>query len=260
MAKRVLTALGSDPTQGFVMLNRSGTPIWASDSVFSLVDFAANAADPFLDALHPDDVELCSEIFGVEREGVADTTFGMDRRFELIVRIRSPRGGWRPVALRLLNLVHNPEVDGMLLQLTLANQEHSTVEAFDAAALGEPLDEVLKSVLETLCSGGSADVQAAVFDEHERCIAATRGSGIALGELRMEAPGSQSSGLDWISQSRSSRHQAAAVSACWRPIPTSQTSGPSPGSSRVGSPDGSACLSKLSEHAKNFGVRPTATR
>ena len=115
MAKRVLTALGSDPTQGFVMLNRSGTPIWASDSVFSLVDFAANAADPFLDALHPDDVELCSEIFGVEREGVADTTFGMDRRFELIVRIRSPRGGWRPVALRLLNLVDNPEVDGMLL-------------------------------------------------------------------------------------------------------------------------------------------------
>ena len=184
MAKRVLTALGSDPTQGFVMLNRSGSPIWTSESVFSLVDFDANAADPFLDALHPDDVELCSEIFGVEREGVADTTFGMDRRFELIVRIRSPRGGWRPVALRLLNLVDNPEVDGMLLQLTLANQEHSTVEAFDAAALGEPLDEVLKSVLETLCSGGSADAQAAVFDEHERCIAATRGAGIALGELR----------------------------------------------------------------------------
>lgn len=74
MAKRVLTALGSDPTQGFVMLNRNGTPIWASDSVFSLVDFDANAADPLLDALHPDDVELCSEIFDVEREGVADTT------------------------------------------------------------------------------------------------------------------------------------------------------------------------------------------
>lgn len=184
MAKRVLTALGSDPTQGFVMLDRNGTPIWASDSVFLLVDFDANAADPFLDALHPDDVELCSEIFGVEREGVADTTFSMDRRFELIVRIRSPRGGWRPVALRLLNLVDNPEVDGMVLQLTLANQEHSTVEAFDAATMGEPLHEVLRRVLETLCSGGSADAQAAVFDEHERCIAATPGAGIALDELR----------------------------------------------------------------------------
>ncbi len=185
MAKRVLAALGSDPTQGFVMLNRHGTPIWASDSVFSLVDFNANAADPLLDALHPDDVELCSEIFGVERDGVADTTFGMDRRFELLVRIRSPRGGWRPVALRLLNLVDDPQVDGMVLQLTLANQEHSTVEAFDAAASGEPLHEVLGRVLETLCSGGSADSQAAVFDEHDRCIAATPGAGIALGESRI---------------------------------------------------------------------------
>ncbi len=141
IAKRVLTALGSDPTQGFVMLNRNGTPIWASDSVFTLVDFDPKAPDALLDALHPDDVELCAEIFGVEREGVADTTFGMDRRFELIVRIRSPRGGWRPVALRLLNFIDNPDVDGMVLQLTLANQEHSTVEAFDAAALGEPLHE-----------------------------------------------------------------------------------------------------------------------
>ena len=109
----------------------------------------------------------------------------MDRRFELLVRIRSPRGGWRPVALRLLNLVDDPQVDGMVLQLTLANQEHSTVEAFDAAASGEPLHEVLGRVLETLCSGGSADSQAAVFDEHDRCIAATPGAGIALGESRI---------------------------------------------------------------------------
>ncbi len=55
IAKRVLTALGSDPTQGFVMLNRNGTPIWASDSVFTLVDFDPKAPDPLLDALHPDD-------------------------------------------------------------------------------------------------------------------------------------------------------------------------------------------------------------
>lgn len=187
IGKRVLAALGCDPTQGLVMLNRHGTPIWASDSIFSLVDFDPDAADPLLDALHPDDAELCAEIFDVERAGVADTTFEMDRRFELIVRIRSPRGGWRPVALRLLNYVDNPNVDGMLLQLTLANQEHSTVEAFDAAALGDPLHEVIGRVLETLCSGGSADAQAAMFDGDDRCIAATSGAAIALGEPRTGA-------------------------------------------------------------------------
>ena len=187
IARRVLAALGTDPTQGFVMLDRLGRPIWASDSLGILVDFNPGVADPFTDALHPDDAELCAEIFGVERAGAADTTFEMDRRFELVVRMRSPRGGFRPVGLRLLNHVDNPDVDGMLLQLTLANQEYSTLEAFDAAALGHALNEVLGHVLATLCSGGSADSQAAVFDTEERCIASTPGAGIALGDLRTGA-------------------------------------------------------------------------
>jgi diguanylate cyclase (GGDEF)-like protein len=184
IAGRVVKALGNDPTQAFVLLDRSGQPVWASPSLFTLIDVDLHASDPFADALHPADAELCGEIFHVEKQGVADTSFDMDRRFELLVRVRSPRGGWNVVALRLLNYPDDPDIDGMLLQVTMANQEHSTVQAFDAAALGEPINEVLTLVLETICSGGAADVQAALFDQSDVCIAATRGAVIAPGDLR----------------------------------------------------------------------------
>jgi diguanylate cyclase (GGDEF)-like protein len=184
IAQRVVKALGTDPTQALVFLNTDGRPIWASESLFTLVDVNLAAEDPLADSLHPDDVSLCSDIFATEKLGVADTSVDMDRRFELQVRLRSPRGGWNVVALRLLNVPHDPEINGMLLQLTMVNQEHSTVEAFDAAALGQPLDQVLRLVLETLCSGGEAESQAAVFDRFDACIASTRGAGIEPGDSR----------------------------------------------------------------------------
>jgi diguanylate cyclase (GGDEF)-like protein len=184
VAHRVVKALGNDPTQAFVLLDRKGKPLWASPSIFSLVDLDVGSDDPLANAMHPDDASLCAEIFDVERAGVADTTFDMERRYELLVRVRSPRGGWNVVALRLLNFPDDPEVNGMLLQMTMANQEHSTVQAFDAAAAGVALAEVLALVLQTICSGGTSDSQAVVFDKSGTCIAATSGAGIAPGEHR----------------------------------------------------------------------------
>jgi diguanylate cyclase (GGDEF)-like protein len=184
LTSRVLSALGKDPTHAFVLINRAGQTLWATDSVFALFDVDLRAHDPLMNAVHPDDAALCAEIFGCEQEGAADETFDLDRRFELIARLRSPSGAWRAVAMRLLNLVDDPEVDGMLLQLRLVNQEHSTIEAFDAAALGAPVTDVIGRVIDALRSGGSGDSQAAVFDVDGRCVAATNGAGIEHGELR----------------------------------------------------------------------------
>lgn len=128
--------------------------------------------------------ELVGEILLAEQEGCADTSFSLDRRFELLVRLRSPTGEWRWVGLRLHNRIDDPAIDGMVLQLTLANQEFSTVEAFDAAARGEPIEQVLRRILEALQSGGTGDTQVVVFGTHGRSIAATIGTGMVPGEPR----------------------------------------------------------------------------
>lgn len=183
-ARRVLAAIGSDPTQAFVWLDGAGRPRWASPSLFSLFAVDLAAPDPLTAALHPDDAALVAEIYKVEQHGRADETFDLDRRFELQVRLKAPGGRWRWVSLRLHNRLDDPSIAGMVLQLTLANQEHSSVEAFDAAARGAPLAEVLEHVLDTLCSGGSGDSQAVVFDGDDRCLAATHGIGLERGASR----------------------------------------------------------------------------
>lgn len=181
VAHRVVAALGSDPTQALVLLDATGTFVWSSPSLFQVFDVDLATADPFRNAMHPDDLALVDEIFRTELDGQADETYGVDRRFELLVRLRSPGGAWRWVALRLLNRVDDPAVDGMLFQLTLANQEHATVQAFDAAAVGAPTTEVLSMVLGALLSGGTGDAQAVVFDLDGCCIGATPGAGIGPG-------------------------------------------------------------------------------
>jgi diguanylate cyclase (GGDEF)-like protein len=181
VAVRVLAAIGTDPTQAYVLLDAGGRARWASPSLPGLFALDLTAPDPFRAALHPDDLALVDEVYRLERAGRADESVGMDRRFELLVRLRSPAGEWRWVAVRLHNRLDDPVVDGMVLQLTLANQEHATVEAFDAAAAGEPTDRILAHVLATLCSGGSSDAHAVVFDTNGWCLAASPGAGIGAG-------------------------------------------------------------------------------
>ena len=190
IAERVISAMGSDPTQVFILLDRSGVPTWASQMLTALFDVDFAAANPLTAAMHPEDASLVEEIFSVELTGRADETYDFDRRFELLVRLRSPRGDYRWVAVRLHNRLDDPGVDGMVLQLTLANQEFSTVEAFDAAALGAPTAHTLELVLRTLTSGGTADAQAVVFDIDGCCVAATPGARIDVG-ASMSDPGWQ---------------------------------------------------------------------
>lgn len=184
VTRRAFAALSKDPTLGFVLLDRGGTPIWATPSVLSMVDFDLGAEDPFANAAHPDDAVLCAEIFAEERAGAADSTYSVERRFELTVRLRSPQGMYRSVALHLLNLHDDPDVEGYLLELSLANQEASTVAAFDAAASGAPMNDVVAELLGTLESGGTGNSQAAVFDAAGTCIASSKSAPIVAGDDR----------------------------------------------------------------------------
>ena len=187
VTRRAFAALTKDPTLGFVLLDRTGSPIWGTPSVLTMIDFDLSAQEPFTDATHPDDAALCAEIFAEERAGAADATFSVERRFELIVRLRSPHGGYRAVAVHMLNLHDDPDVQGFLLQLSLANQEASTVAAFDAAASGASVNDVVAALLGTLESGGTGDAQAVVFDALGICIAASGGAAIAVGDSRIDS-------------------------------------------------------------------------
>lgn len=183
---RVLSALTKDETVAFIFLDRDTNPLWASPSLTNLVALDMSAANPLAAAIHPDDSALCDEVFRVEQAGRADETYTMDRRYELLVRVKSPHGTWRRVALRMLNFADDPEVEGYLLQLTLGNQELSTVAAFDAAAAGGSVEAVIRELLDALETGGTSNSLAAVFDTENVCIGASPNAPIAGGELRSD--------------------------------------------------------------------------
>ncbi len=183
---RFLAAVQRDTTLAYILLDRCGQPIWTTPSLFGLVALDMESPTPLAAATHPEDLALCDEVFRVEQGGRADEKFSMDRRYELVVRLRSPEGKWRRVALRLLNLVEDPEVEGYLLQLTLANQEQNTVAAFDAAASGSGVAAVLRELLETLESGGTSNALAAVFDQCGICLAASPHAPITAGDERTD--------------------------------------------------------------------------
>ncbi len=184
---RVLSALTKDETLAYIFLDRDANPIWASPSLANLVALDLTAPNPLSAATHPDDVALCEDVFRVEQAGAADTTYTLDRRYELVVRLKSPQGTWRRVALRMLNLVDDPEVEGYLLQLTLGNQELSTVAAFDAAAAGTTIDVVLRELLDALETGGTSNALAAAFDLNGVCIGSSPHAPIASGDHRHDA-------------------------------------------------------------------------
>jgi diguanylate cyclase (GGDEF)-like protein len=181
---RVLSALTNDHTIAFIFLDRDGNPIWASPSLTDFVALDMNAPNPLFAATHPDDVTLCEEVFRLEQAGAADQTFTMDCRYELIVRLKSPNGTWRRVAMRTLNYVDDPAVDGYLIHLTLGNQELATVAAFDAAARGVQASGVISALLEALETGGTSNALAAVFDDVDCCIAASANAPIRAGDYR----------------------------------------------------------------------------
>ncbi len=183
---RFVAAVQMDRTMAYILLNRAGKPIWASPTLFELVALDLTASAPLAEATHPEDLALCNEVFKVEQDGAADNTFTINRRFELVVRLRSPHGGWRRVALRLMNLVDEPDVRGYLLQLTLANQELNTVAAFDAAASGEGIAAVLRELLATIETGGTGNGVGAVFDQSGTCLGASPEAPIMAGDERSD--------------------------------------------------------------------------
>ncbi len=185
VSARFLAAVQKDCTQAFILLNRSGVPIWASPTLSDIVALDLSRPAPLADATHPEDLALCDEVFRIE-QGEGQKWCANDRRYELIVRLRSPNGGWRRVAMRLVNMADDPEVRGSLLQFTLANQELHTVAAFDAAASGAGVAAVLRELLETLESGGRSNSLAAVFDEAGTCLAASPNAPIESGEVRSD--------------------------------------------------------------------------
>lgn len=179
-------AVQADPTIAYVLLDADCSPIWASPSLNRLVDLDMSAKDPLLSAVHPDDVGLCVEVFTVEKAGRANDTHSVDCRYELVVRMRGSGGMWRRVALRMLNLTHDPEVNGYLLQLTQANQELNAVAAFDLAATGASPADVITELLGALETGGTGNSLAAVFDHEGQCLAASPHAPIVAGDHRSD--------------------------------------------------------------------------
>jgi diguanylate cyclase (GGDEF)-like protein len=182
--KRSQAALALATKSGAMLLDSELTIQWLSPNVGELAGCSNEEllGTSVLNVLHPEDLSLVAQIMtseqSVPRSGLA--THG--HRYELGVRVGRESRGWRTVMVHGVNLLHDPEIQGFLVQISVPNQERQTMLAFHAAAAGAKLEEVLGHLVRTVVSGSLHEPLVIVCDPNGVCLAKTPNSAIAVGE------------------------------------------------------------------------------
>ncbi len=184
--QRSRIALSYATKSGAMMLDKQLTICWLSPNVAELAGSTNEEllGTSVLEVLHPDDLSHVARILTSEQSvpRLGPTTQG--HRYELSVRVGHESRGWRTVMVHGVNLLHNPEVEGFLVQISVPNQERQTMLAFHAAAGGAPLEEVLEHLVRTVASGSLDEPLVVVCDPLGICLAKTPNAALKVGQHR----------------------------------------------------------------------------
>ncbi len=184
--ERSQKALSYATKSGSMMLDDQLTIRWVSPNVGELAGCtdAELLGTSVLEVLHPDDLSMVAQIMTSEQSVPRSGFPAHGHRYELSVRVGHASRGWRTVMVHGINLLHNPEVEGFLVQIAVPNQERQTMLAFHAAAGGAPLEEVLGHLVRTVVSGSLDEPLVIVCDPAGICLAKTLNASIEVGQHR----------------------------------------------------------------------------
>jgi diguanylate cyclase (GGDEF)-like protein len=175
---------------GSMMLDAQLVIRWLSPNVGELAGCSNDdlLGTSVLEILHPDDLALVAQIMTSEQSVPRSGLPIHGHRYELSVRVGHESRGFRTVMVHGVNLLHDPEVEGFLVQIAVPNQERQTMLAFHAAAAGAPLEEVLGHLLHTVVSGTLDEPLVIVCDPEGVCLARTPNAEIGVGDHRSSGP------------------------------------------------------------------------
>jgi diguanylate cyclase (GGDEF)-like protein len=187
--KRSQAALSHAMKSGSMLLDSQLTIRWLSANVAEVAGFDDDEllGTSVLNVLHPDDLPLVAQIMTSEQSVPRSGLASHGHRYELAVRVGDETRGWQTVMVHGVNLLHDPDIEGFLVQISVPNQERQTMLAFHAAAAGAPLEEVLGHLVRTVVSGSLDEPLVIVCDPTGVCLAKTPNSALAVGEHRSTA-------------------------------------------------------------------------
>jgi diguanylate cyclase (GGDEF)-like protein len=148
---------------------------WASSNIalvigWELSDLEGMAA---YELLHPDDVEAVLNILSTETTLSPSWRASVRRRMIQEVRLRTPSGEYTTLECTLTNLLSDPEVGMLLVDIALPSQFRYLDSAVELTRVGGDIGDVLSLILDQFTPGVPSQPAAVIVDHNGVVLTAT---------------------------------------------------------------------------------------
>jgi diguanylate cyclase (GGDEF)-like protein len=148
---------------------------WASSNIALVIGWDLSALEGMAayELLHPDDVEAVLNILSTETTLNPSWRASVRRRMILEVRLRTPEGDYTTLECTLTNLLGDPEVGMLLVDVALPSQFRYLDSAVELTRVGGDIGDVLSLILDQFTPGVPSQPAAVVVDHNGVVLTAT---------------------------------------------------------------------------------------
>jgi diguanylate cyclase (GGDEF)-like protein len=148
---------------------------WASDNIALVIGWERGdlVGRPAHEFLHPDDIPGVLEILSVETTLNPLWRAQVKRRMVRQLRALGPDGGYIDLECTLTNLLQDPEVGMLLLDVELPSQFRYLDTTVELTRVGADIRQILSLILDQFTTGGPSQPAAIVADHEGVLLAAT---------------------------------------------------------------------------------------
>ncbi len=148
---------------------------WASANIALVVGWELSELEGMAayELLHPDDVEAVLNILSTETTLSPSWRASVRRRMIQEVRLRTPDGEYTALECTLTNLLSDPEVGMLMVDVALPSQFRYLDSAVELTRVGGDIGEVLSLILDQFTPGVPSQPAAVIVDHHGVVLTAT---------------------------------------------------------------------------------------
>jgi diguanylate cyclase (GGDEF)-like protein len=148
---------------------------WASANIALVIGWELSELEGMAayELLHPDDVKAVLNILSTETTLSPSWRASVRRRMIQEVRLRTPDGEYTALECTLTNLLSDPEVGMLLVDVALPSQFRYLDSAVELTRVGGDIGDVLSLILDQFTPGVPSQPAAVIFDHNGVLLAAT---------------------------------------------------------------------------------------
>jgi diguanylate cyclase (GGDEF)-like protein len=148
---------------------------WASANIALVIGWELSELEGMAayELLHPDDVKAVLNILSTETTLSPSWRASVRRRMIQEVRLRTPDGEYTALECTLTNLLSDPEVGMLLVDVALPSQFRYLDNAVELTRVGGDIGDVLSLILDQFTPGVPSQPAAVIVDHHGVVLTAT---------------------------------------------------------------------------------------